>query len=377
MVMDAKTVLADLGLSEGEIAVYLSLLKLGPVAVSKIKEDSGLHRTTIYDFVEKLLQKGLVSYVVRSNVKIYSAADPSKLKDFLGEKQNALEQVLPTLHSLAAVRKEDTRVEIYKGPEGLKTVILDCIRTGKETVGMGIDEELWKKALPIFTEQYQKLLKKHGMHERILTKVNPAYLFDQSNTEYRFMPAEFFSPMSTLIYGSKIQIVIWEPSLTVLVIENSKLAEAYRKHFEALWNQQSLIFHGEEEVKAVFGEMVKTLRRGQEYLAFGVPPLPKKWVAFFDRFGQQLEDKGVRSRVMIDERDTEMIAAQGKWHSTEIRAVPKEHMTPAEVDIYGDNVAIILWEKTPQAFVIHNKKIAASFKKYFELLWETVPVQRT
>src|SRR3989344_8253028 len=99
--MDAKTALAELGLSDGEIKVYLSLLKLGTVPVSRIKEDTGLHRTTIYDFVEKLLQKGLVSYVVRGNVKVYRAADPGKLKDFLGEKQSALEQVLPALHEIA------------------------------------------------------------------------------------------------------------------------------------------------------------------------------------------------------------------------------------------------------------------------------------
>src|SRR3989344_6309494 len=138
--MDAKTALAELGLSDGEIRVYLSLLKLGSVPVSRIKEDTGLHRTTIYDFLEKLLQKGLIGSVVQHGVKYYNAAEPIKLQEYLREKQDALTQVLPELTALTKGQKEEVRVEVYKGPEGLKAVMLDCIRTGKETIGIGIDE---------------------------------------------------------------------------------------------------------------------------------------------------------------------------------------------------------------------------------------------
>ncbi len=368
--MDEKAVLSELGLSEGEIKVYLALLKLGPIQVSKIKEETKLHRTTIYDFLEKLLNKGLASYVVRNNVKYYNAADPNMLVGFLKEKQEHLNQILPELNKLAKFKKEEVKVEVYKGTEGLKTVMLDAIRAGQDIVGMGIDESCWKKKLPVFTEQYQRMLKENNIHEYILTKANPEFLFDQKQTHYKFVSASYFSPTSTLIYADKILLTVWEPSLTSVLIENKQLAQAYRQHFNALWEQESMVFRGEDEIKSVFSDMIKTLKPEDEYIAFGVPSVPRHWVDYFDGFCSELEKKKVTTRIIIDEKATPLLKMTKKHKSVNARTLSQEHMTPSEVDIYGDKVAIILWAKEPQAFVIKNKQIANSFKKYFELLWK-------
>ena len=49
--MEINKVLENLGLKEGEIKVYLDLLKFNQSSVAKIKERTQLHRTTIYDFL--------------------------------------------------------------------------------------------------------------------------------------------------------------------------------------------------------------------------------------------------------------------------------------------------------------------------------------
>lgn len=233
--MTIHSALSGLGLSDGEIKVYLALLKLGSSPVSKVKEETQLHRTTIYDFVEKLLNKGLLNFIIKGGVKYYNAAHPSKLKDLLREKQDHLIEVLPELDKLAKFQKEDIKVEVYKGKEGLKTAMLEAIKAGGETLGIGIDDSLWKKELPVFIEQYQKMLEDNNITERILTKQNAEYYFHTEQTKYKFIPENYFSPLSTLIFGDKIEIVIWEPSLTTIIIESKKLANSFRKHFEVLW----------------------------------------------------------------------------------------------------------------------------------------------
>jgi len=115
--MEIKQVLQDSDLSEGESEVYLALLKLGSSPVSKIKEESGLHRTTIYDFLEKLLNKGLVNYVIQNNIKYYKASHPNKLIDFVKEKEEDLKEILPELKEMAEFQREDLKVEVYKGLE--------------------------------------------------------------------------------------------------------------------------------------------------------------------------------------------------------------------------------------------------------------------
>lgn len=369
--MDVKTVLSELGLSDGEIKVYLALLKLGSSPVSHIKEESGLHRTTIYDFVEKLLNKGLISYVVRNNVKYYNAANPNKLVDYLKEKHDNLSKVLPELVDLTKDHQEEVKVEVYKGKEGLKTVMLDCIRLGEDTCGIGIDDSLYKKTLPVFIEQFQRMLKEKNMHERILTKANPDYLFDQSNTHYKFLPSDYFSPTSTLVYGNKLHMVVWEPSLTTILIQNKQLVDAYRKHFENMWNQETMIFAGDDDVRGVFDDMVENTQKGDEILAFGVPNIPPKWVDYFDDYCVRLGNKGVINKIIVDEKAKPLIDMNLKHDKVvRLRVLPSKFFSPAEVDIWGGKVAITLWSKVPKAIVMDDRQIADSFRQYFNIMWE-------
>lgn len=53
----------------------------------------------------------------------------------------------------------------------------------------------------------------------------------------------------------------------------------------------------------------------------------------------------------------------------EIRILPKGFVSPAAMDIFGDWVYILLWDKEPYVFSIKNEKIAKSFTAYFDVLW--------
>src|SRR3989344_1355749 len=150
--MDLSTALKELGLSEAESAVYLALLKLGSSPVSAIKEESQVHRTNIYDLLERLLNKGLVNYVIKNNVKYYNTAEPTKLLDYIKEKENIVQNILPSLEQLSHFRKEDMKIEVYKGVEGVKTVLNDVLRIGKDYVIFGIDEIMFKEKLGAFME---------------------------------------------------------------------------------------------------------------------------------------------------------------------------------------------------------------------------------
>ena len=232
--MDVKTVLEGSGLSEGEIKVYLALLKLGSVPVSKIKEESNLHRTTIYDFLEKLLNKGLVNYVVKNNAKYYNATHPNKLLDFVKEKEENIKSILPALTKLMQLGKEELSVEVHKGVEGFKTHLNTVLKERKDLIGFGIDETKYKEKFPFIMEQFFKKQEKSGVKERILTSEKPKFIYKTKVITYRYIPKEYFNPTSTLVYGDRVALLIWEP-LTVIMIKNKELADSYRKQFELLW----------------------------------------------------------------------------------------------------------------------------------------------
>ncbi|MFZ5955319.1 MAG: TrmB family transcriptional regulator [Nanoarchaeota archaeon] len=54
---------------------------------------------------------------------------------------------------------------------------------------------------------------------------------------------------------------------------------------------------------------------------------------------------------------------------SEVKYMPKGYISPAAIDIFQDYVYIFLWEEKPFVFSVKNKRIAESFKQYFQFLW--------
>ncbi|MBI2130057.1 helix-turn-helix domain-containing protein, partial [Candidatus Woesearchaeota archaeon] len=94
--MDTK-VLEKIGLTRNQSEVYLALLKLGSATAQQIIKESGMHRSRVYDSLEKLQQLGLVSSVVKDYKRYFQAAKPEKLFEYVDEKKEAISQILPEL----------------------------------------------------------------------------------------------------------------------------------------------------------------------------------------------------------------------------------------------------------------------------------------
>ena len=62
----------ELGLTNSEARIYIILLDLGTAQVGQIMEKTGMHRRNIYDSIARLLEKGLVSYVMINNKKYFN-----------------------------------------------------------------------------------------------------------------------------------------------------------------------------------------------------------------------------------------------------------------------------------------------------------------
>ena len=60
--------LVNLGLTEGEAKVYTALLGTGSSTVGPIVKASGVASSNIYDILERLIEKGLVSFIIKSKL---------------------------------------------------------------------------------------------------------------------------------------------------------------------------------------------------------------------------------------------------------------------------------------------------------------------
>ncbi|HJX51118.1 hypothetical protein A3K73_04785 [Candidatus Pacearchaeota archaeon RBG_13_36_9] len=233
--MELNKLLQKLGLEEKEAKVYLALLPLGEATATLIAEKTNLDRTLIYQLANKLIEKGLVSYIIKNNVRYFSAASPKKILENLKEKQKEIEKAMPEMLELVSTKEEATKVEIYKGKEGLKTMLNDIIRTKRDYLVFG-EEGRFQEVLPIDVHQFLMQLVKNKIHEKVLVREDwRGKVIKSKNSEFRYLPKKMLSPSTTVIYGNKVAIIVWTPPFHAILIENKEVAESYKVYFEALW----------------------------------------------------------------------------------------------------------------------------------------------
>ncbi|HLC95701.1 MAG TPA: helix-turn-helix domain-containing protein [Candidatus Nanoarchaeia archaeon] len=234
-----KEILKELGLTNNEIEVYVTLLKTGSISVNGIAEKSGLHRQAVYDALDRLLEKGFVNFVLKNSKKYFQGISPEKILEYLKEKEDKFKSILPELIHLTKLPREDTFVESYKGKNIVRTVYRDIIKEFENKPGevliSGVDEKKFIDEDKIALLQHLKRLQKMRCSERVLIKEGDTYVVKGSQTKYRWVPEESFSPSPMYTYGSKLTLIIWGNPNHAIIINNKNLADSYKKQFNVLW----------------------------------------------------------------------------------------------------------------------------------------------
>ncbi len=236
--------LEKLGLSPNESKIYLALLEIGSSTADKISQKAGIHRRTIYDNVEKLLNKGLISYVIKANKKYFEAADPHKLKDILNEKHEKIKEqdeilnnLLPELILTQKLSGNKQEVTIYKGKKGIKTILWDILRERKENRVIGAHAiEEYGGLFALFNKKRINLKIKNKMIFKKEDVLRAKKFKNLKYTETRVMPKEHASPLSINIYGDKTALLVSSNEPIGILIKNKDTSGGFKAYFEMLWN---------------------------------------------------------------------------------------------------------------------------------------------
>jgi sugar-specific transcriptional regulator TrmB len=223
--------LENLGFSPNEIKVYLTLNDHGSTKAGRIAKLAGIDRSSCYNSLQSLTQKGLVSYVLIGKVKWFQATGPKRLMDFVNQQKESVSEILPELQARHKAKKIEGQVRMFKGVKGIKTIFLDIARTGKTNFSFGSEGQLSKR-MPEFASQFRRHLKENRVKVKMLTREREGR--DFANSEYRSLKVSK-SPAVTNIYGNKIAIVIWTDEPEGIIIENESAAKAYKSYFDAMW----------------------------------------------------------------------------------------------------------------------------------------------
>lgn len=237
------SLLKKIGLTDSETQVYLDLIKHGESLASDTSLRIKISRTYIYDAIQNLIRKGLVTYVIKNGRRYFKALEVEKLLDYLDERaaelQKQKEGIKELISELKTFQKpigEKPIAEIFEGKEGLKTILNDISKQGNDVVAWGATDRI-KDYLPgWFLERYIKEKAKKGIKTKQLYVEGEKTLEGEGYIN-KPMPKEFSSPVTFGAYKDKVMIFFWSEIPVTIRIRNKEIADSFKKHFEFLWGK--------------------------------------------------------------------------------------------------------------------------------------------
>lgn len=231
-------ILNEIGFSEAEKKVYLTLLELGMSTAAPILEKTGLQNSVLYRTLHRLIDKGFVSFIRKGKIKHYKASDPEVLLTYHKERETKLKNLIPKLR-IRQKESEKEEAEVYSGFKGVKTMLYSLIedaKKGEECYFFGQRAEIYDElqerlffAYDVFRKE--KMIKVLGIHD-ISVKEH------MEKGRYSIMRyVDFPIPQTMVIFRNKIALIAWgnlRKPIGVL-ITSKEMAEQYKEFFKEMW----------------------------------------------------------------------------------------------------------------------------------------------
>jgi sugar-specific transcriptional regulator TrmB len=234
-------VLRSIGLSRNEIIVYLDLISRNESSAREISNRTKLHRANTYEALKGLSEIGFISEIVKEdNKRMFQAEHPRKLKDFIKQKDQEIDEILPIMH---AINKEENiqadSVYITKGLFATRNNINALLDYKTPIDVYGFPSDILDTLGEGFLNDFHK--------QRIRKRIPVRMVFNQNFSEYisklnklqyteaRFLNLLYSSFAVVFICENTVLLALVSKNISTVVIKNKEIADSYRGYFGVLW----------------------------------------------------------------------------------------------------------------------------------------------
>ncbi len=237
-------------LTKNEIKVYKALLKLKKGTKTPIVKESGVLSSKVYEVLDRLIKKGLVTSFIENKVKNYVPVHPSNIKHLFDEKIKEIEiqkkNFEKQINELFPKKEEFvTEVQLFRNWDGLRNALLITNEdlNAKDTyyiLGASPGEDI-KKATKIFSENDKRLLKKNvnikAIHDIKRKKEAEEYLDKYGRKNWAIKYYSTSGPFQVGITNNYALLILLEKDPIIILINNKKMRDSFYHYFEMIWKQ--------------------------------------------------------------------------------------------------------------------------------------------
>ncbi len=237
--------LESIGFTSGESRVYLSLLKLGPSTVGPIASKSKVSYSKIYEVLDRLAKKGIVTIVKKEKTRFFQSVNPKKLLEIakkqeqeIRENKEKLTKIIPELENYEKSYSKNDEAEIFKGIKGIQTAYEILLKETTKKEEMYLFYVYDKKYNELVDEFYSKMFpvyKEFGHKWKGITTKDYESSIKKQPSFIKFRVINFPVPSNIDMSNDSILITIWSEEPTAILIKSREIAQNYRKYFESVW----------------------------------------------------------------------------------------------------------------------------------------------
>ena len=241
--------LENIGLTKSEIKVYAALLEIGESSKGEIVRKAKIAASKVYDILDKLMNKGLASVVIKNNIRYFRAANPLRIKDYVNKKkeeliqqEKSLDKIMPELRLLYETKEEESIIQVFKGWKGMETVYSSLISQAKknDTISvLGAGTGIKELQLELFFTKYRKIALKKGMKTRIIFNINAKkYVASMEKNVGKIEEKRFLfqhTPSEIVISKNDVIILIRRSEPIIIHMKDKETAKSFLDYFSELW----------------------------------------------------------------------------------------------------------------------------------------------
>jgi len=249
--MEIENSLKRVGLTDGEIKVYVALLGSGETTTGSIVKESRVSSSKVYPILDRLVNMGLVTHIKKGKTRHFRTTSPGKILEMLekrkrriDEQRLEIEKVLPALLAREKQKAPGHEAAVYEGYKAVKTYFKSMLiesKSGEERLVFGARAGYpVSKGAQNFFKSYHRTWVKKGMRTRMIFnedlrgKNSVKYFQKSPKTQVRFLPQVTLSSIG--IQNDSIDTMIWTKDTAILFVMKSKeVAKTFQSYFEVLW----------------------------------------------------------------------------------------------------------------------------------------------
>ncbi|MDD9954236.1 MAG: hypothetical protein OXR66_07940 [Candidatus Woesearchaeota archaeon] len=231
--------LAMLGFSPSETKVYSHLIEHGCSYANKISARTGLNRTNVYEALDRLLTKGVISFITKNRMKWFEAKPPDVLCSLAKAKEEEFQHVRESLADEIALLPQSEPVldaTIFTGKKGLRMLFEDMLLVGKPIDIIAAELQFKEFFGPYFELWHEQRIKRKIPQRSIFPKSFEKKMEMRDFLTYKFVDDRFTNPTTTILYDENCLFIQWSKEPLAVKIHNKEITNSHRNYFNMLWN---------------------------------------------------------------------------------------------------------------------------------------------